>query len=81
LVLAGEDIMSQNKRALALRMAGLPSGTEQRPRVDPVERALRRAPYEDEPLTEAEIRELDEAEAEEGPDLSPAELRKALGLD
>ncbi|WP_050726759.1 hypothetical protein [Vulgatibacter incomptus] len=52
-----------------------------RPVVDPVRRAMDRAPLDDEPLTEEDVRSLDEAEAEGGPRLSSAEMRRALGLD
>lgn len=48
--------------------------------VDPVQRAMDRAPIDDAPLSEEDIRAIEEAKAENGPFLSSAEVRKALGL-
>ena len=47
---------------------------------DPVSRALEEAPFDDEPLTEEEIRALDAAEAEGGPRLSSEEVRDLFGF-
>lgn len=68
----------------ALKILGYAAGggwALERRRVDPVQRSLDRAPIDDEPLSEEDIRAIEEAEAETGPFLSLDEVKKALGID
>lgn len=69
---------ARTKRAIAiLGKAGL--SLRDRRKVDPVQRAMENAPYDDEPLTEEEERSLDEAEQSEF--LSLEEVRASLARD
>jgi hypothetical protein len=74
--------MGRNKRALAWMgaMGGLVRKRVRRRMEDPVRRALDSAPVDDEPLTPEDLEAIEEAKAESGPFLSPAEVRKALKL-
>lgn len=74
--------MGRNKRALArIGIVGLRERRTLRRADDPVRRSLESAPLDDEPLTPEDIEAIEEAKAEKGPFLSPAEVRKALNLD